>query len=169
MHQPSTQSSSWSSQLLNVGPLIFPTKDHLSYTVRLSTVGTSFGQIGIVCSIPGVLEELTGSVGLNIAPDHADVGVSVRPVHLVHETKGMEQLVDDDLQVDTPVLLEADLHPPPASPVWDLGIAAPASRNDVNIVVLVSSSNKPDKVDTSARHLSKQIILTGHNYYPPRG
>ena len=74
----------------------------------------------------------------------------------MHESKGMEQFVDDDLQVDTPVLLEADLHPPPASPVWDLGIAAPASRNDVNIVVLVSSSNKPDMVDTLATIASPQ-------------
>jgi len=113
-------------------------------SISLPTVGTSFRQVGFVRPIPGVLEELTGSVGLNIAPDHADEGVSVRPVHLVHETKGMEQLVDDDLQVDTPVLLETYLHSTPASPVGYLGIAAPASRNDVNIVVLVSSSNKPD-------------------------
>ena len=62
----------------------------------------------------------------------------------MHETKGVEQFMDDDLQVDTPVLLEADLQPTPSSPVGYLGIAAPASRNNVNIVVLVSSSNKPD-------------------------
>ena len=143
MHQLSTQSSSWSSQLLNVGPLIFPTKDHLSYTVRLSTVGTSFGQIGIVCSIPGVLEELACSVSLDIAPDHAHIGVPVRSIHLVHETQGMEKLMDDDLKGDTAGLLETDLHTTSASSVGDLGIAASASRNDVNIVVLVSSSNKP--------------------------
>jgi len=113
-------------------------------TIGLPTVGTFFRQIGLVRPIPGVLEELTGSVCLDIAPDHAHIVVPVRSVHLVHEAEGMEQFVDDDLQVDTAVLLEADLHPPPASPVGDLGIAAPASRNDVNIVVLVSPSNKLD-------------------------
>ena len=112
-------------------------------TIGLSTVGTSSGQVGVVRPIPGVLEELTGSVGLDIAPDHAHVVVPVGSVHLVHEAQGVEQLVDDDLEVDTAVLLETDLHPTSSSPVGYLGIAASASRNDVNIVVLVSSSNKP--------------------------
>jgi len=113
-------------------------------SIGLPSVGTCCRESGLVRPVPGVLEELTGSVRLDVAPDHAHIAIPVRSVHLVHESKGMEQFVDDDLQVDTPVLLEADLHPPPASPVGDLGIAAPASRNDVNIVVLVSSSNKPD-------------------------
>ena len=147
MHQPSSQSSSWSSQLLDVGPLSFPTKFHLSYTVRLSTVGTSFGQIGIVCSIPGVLEELACSVSLDIAPDHSNIGVPVRSIHLVHETQGMKKLMDDDLKGDTAGLLETDLHTTSASSVGDLGIAASASRNDVNIVVLVGPSNKPHMWD----------------------
>ena len=75
--------------------------------------------------------------------------------------------MDDDLQVDTPVLLEADLHPTPSSPVGYLGIAAPAPRNNVNIVVLFSSSNKPnmDMVDILLKPSvsSKQVILTGYN------
>ena len=143
MHQPSTQSSSWSSQLLNVGPLIFPNKCHLSYTVRLSTVGTFCRQRGIVRRIPGVPEELACSSSLDVAPDHAHIGVPVRSIHLVHETQGMKKLMDDDLKGDTAGLLETDLHTTSASSVGDLGIAASASRNDVNIVVLVSSSNKP--------------------------
>ena len=116
-------------------------------TVGLTAVGTFCRQVGLVSPIPGVLEELTGSVGLDIAPDHAHVAVPVGSVHLVHETQGVEQLVDDDLEVDTAVLLETDFHPAPASPVGYLGIAASASRNDVNIVVLVSPSNKPYVVD----------------------
>ena len=147
MHQPSSQSSSWSSQLLNVGPLIFPTKDHLSYTVRLSTVGTFCRQRGIVRRIPGVPEELTSSSSLDVAPDHAHIGVPVRSIHLVHETQGMEKFVDDDLEVDAAILLETDLHTTSASSVGDLGIAASASRNDVNIVVLVGPSNKPHMWD----------------------
>ena len=112
-------------------------------TIGLSTVGTSSGQGGVVRPIPGVLEELAGAVRLDVAPDHAHVVVPVGSVHLVHEAQGVEQLVDDDLQVDAAVLLETDLHPSPASPVGNLGVAASASRNDVNIVVLVSSSHKP--------------------------
>ena len=122
------------------------------FTVSLTAVGTCCRQGGLIRPIPGVLEELTGSVGLNIAPDHVHVVVPVGSVHLVHETKGMEQFVDDDLEVDTSVLLETDLHPPPASPVGYLGIAASASRNDVNIVVLVSPGNKPDQVDIRINH-----------------
>ena len=143
MHQPSTQSSSWSSQLLDVGPLIFPNKCHLSYTVRLSTVGTFCRQRGIVRRIPGVPEELTSSSSLDIAPDHAHKIIPVRSIHLVHETQGMEKFVDDDLEVDAAILLETNLHTTSASSVGNLGIATSTTRNDVNIVVLVSSSNKP--------------------------
>jgi len=113
-------------------------------SIGLSAVGTLSRQGGLIRPNPGVFEELRGSVGLDIAPDHANIVVPVGPVHLVHEAQGVEQLVDDDLEVDTAVLLETDLHPTPARPVGYLGIAASASRNDVNIVVLVSSSNKPD-------------------------
>ena len=52
--------------------------------------------------------------------------------------------MDDHLEVDTAVLLETDLHPPSASPVRDLGVATPAPRDDVHVVVLVSPGQEPD-------------------------
>ena len=60
----------------------------------------------------------------------------------MHEAKRVEQLVDNNLEVDTAILLETNLHPAPARPVGHLGIAASSSRDDVNIVSLVSAGNK---------------------------
>ena len=79
----------------------------------------------------------------NVAPDHGDIVISVRPVHLVHEAKRMKQLVNHHLEVDTTVLLEPNLHPASAWSVGHLGVASSTSGDDVNIVSLVSAGNKP--------------------------
>ena len=47
-----------------------------------------------------------------------------------------------NLLVDAAISLEPNLHPPSPSPVGHLGIAAPASRDDVHVVILVCASNK---------------------------
>ena len=93
---------------------------------------------------PGLDEELPRTPGPDVVPVHRDELVSVRPTLLVHEAEGVEELVDDDLEGDTAGLLETDLHPATARPVRDLGVAAPAPRDDVHVVVLISPGNEPD-------------------------
>ena len=53
---------------------------------------------------------------LDVCPVHGDVCVPVWSVLLVLEAEGVEQLVHHHLEVDTPVLLQPDLHPPVPEP-----------------------------------------------------
>ena len=48
-----------------------------------------------------------------------------------------------NLLVDAAILLKPNLHPASPRPVWDLGVAAAAARDDVHIVVLSGARNKP--------------------------
>ena len=95
------------------------------------------------CSNQSINVELSSSSVLYVLPVHGDVGVSVRSVHLVHEPQRVEQFMNNNLEVDTTILLETNLHPASPSSVWNLGIASSSSRNDVNIVMLSRASNKP--------------------------
>ena len=95
------------------------------------------------CSNQSINVELSSSSVLNVLPVHGDVGVSVRSVHLVHEPQRVEQFMNNNLEVDTTILLQSNLHPASPSSVWNLGIASSSSRDDVNIVMLSRASNKP--------------------------
>ena len=53
---------------------------------------------------------------LDVCPVHGDVGVPVGSVLLVLEAEGVEQLMHHHLEVDAPVLLQPDLHPPVPEP-----------------------------------------------------
>ena len=53
---------------------------------------------------------------LDVSPVHGDVGVPVGSVLLVLEAEGVEQLMHHHLEVDAPVLLQPDLHPPVPEP-----------------------------------------------------
>ena len=96
----------------------------------------------------------------NVAPVDSDVGVPVGSVHLVHEAEGVEELVDYDLDdgdenndnfkglnllVDAATSLKPNLHSASPSPVGDLSVAAAAARDDVHIVMLICTRNKPLK------------------------
>ena len=48
-----------------------------------------------------------------------------------------------NLLVDAAISLKPNLHSASASPVRHLGVAAPASRDDVYVVILACASNKP--------------------------
>ena len=50
------------------------------------------------------------------------------------------------LLVDAAISLKPNLHSASASPVRHLGVAAPASRVDVHVVILVCASNKSCKI-----------------------
>ena len=89
---------------------------------------------------------------LDVSPVHGDVGVPVGSVLLVLEAEGVEQLMHHHLEVDAPVLLQPDLHPPvpepgttcylhqdtrpSGPPVGDNGVAASVAGHDVHIVHL---------------------------------
>ena len=50
------------------------------------------------------------------------------------DSEGVEQLVNGDLESDTPVLLEPDFVPPTPGAVRDDGVATTVTRDDVQIV-----------------------------------
>ena len=63
-----------------------------------------------------VLYYVSVRTDLDVRPVHGDVCVPVWSVLLVLEAEGVEQLVHHHLEVDTPVLLQPDLHPPVPEP-----------------------------------------------------
>ena len=54
-----------------------------------------------------------------------------QPALFVLDSEGVEQLVNGDLQSDTPVLLEPDFVPPTPGAVRDDGVATTVTRDDV--------------------------------------
>ena len=57
-----------------------------------------------------------------------------KPALLVLDAKGVEQLVDRDLEGDAAVLLKPNLVPPAPGTVRDDGITTTVTRDDVQIV-----------------------------------
>merc|ERR1719370_2911581 len=72
---------------------------------------------------PGISQVLRSAAATNVRPVDNDIVISIRPTLLVLDSEGVEQLVDGDLEGDTPVLLEANFVPPPPGSVRDDGVA----------------------------------------------
>ena len=106
---------------------------------------------------------ISPSAILDVIPINSHKGVSVRSVLFMHESKRMKKFMDNNLDIDASTLLETNLKPATSSPVWKLGIASATSRNDVNIVNLICSFNKPinDKLAKSSTNSISSLPNAG--------
>ena len=98
---------------------------------------------------------------LDVLPGDGDVLVPVRSVHLVGEAEHVQQLVNHDLitdmrhepvkrqdkrrhlERDAVARVEADQLPAGPEDVWQLGEAAVAAGDDVDVVVLRGAGQEP--------------------------